>query len=221
MDGILVIDKPKGLTSHDVVDAVRRRLKVKKVGHAGTLDPLATGVLIMLVGRATRLFNKFMDFDKVYEATLTLGTMTDTGDSYGKPIKHFSCADITEAKVKEAINSFVGKINQVPPMVSAIKYKGKPLYKLARSGIEVPRLSREVVIYDIKLLGFNSPEVKFEVRCSKGTYVRTLGEDIATYMGCGGHISSIKRLSVGPFKIKESINIDQIDESRIRPWQKN
>lgn len=218
-DGILVINKPQNMTSHDVVNIVRRRLSIKKVGHAGTLDPLATGVLIILIGRATRLFKTFMDFDKVYEATLTLGAMTDTGDSAGKVIKNFSYDNVSEQKVKDVFGNFLGEINQVPPMVSALKYKGQPLYKLARRGIEVPRLARKITIHSLKLINFSLPNIVFEVKCSKGTYVRTLGEDIAKSLDSGGHISSIRRLNVGPFDIKKSIGIGEINESHIQPWK--
>lgn len=221
MEGIVIVNKAQNMTSHDVVSIIRRRLKIKKVGHAGTLDPLATGVLIILVGRATRLFKTFADFDKVYEATLTLGAITDTADSRGKVMKTFSYDGVTEEKVKEVFSNFTGKIDQVPPMVSALKYKGRPLYKLARCGIEVPRLSRQITIHSLRLLGFHLPDIVFEVRCSKGTYVRTLGEDIAKSLGGGGHISSIKRTSIGPFNIKDSINVEEVNESHLRPWKEN
>ncbi|PIQ88270.1 MAG: tRNA pseudouridine(55) synthase TruB [Candidatus Omnitrophica bacterium CG11_big_fil_rev_8_21_14_0_20_42_13] len=219
MDGILIINKPQGITSHDVVDFVRKRFNMKKVGHAGSLDPLATGVLLILLGRATRLFNSFTKMDKIYEATLTLGSMTDTGDSCGKIIKTFSCGNITESKIKEVLEKFIGKMRQVPPMVSALKYKGKPLYKLARAGIEVPRSPREITIYEIKLLEFFMPNISFEVKCSKGTYVRTLGEDIASALGCGGHISKITRIAIGEFHIEDSVFLDKINESHLRAWQ--
>lgn len=219
LNGLLIIDKPRGMTSHDVVDVVRRMLKIQKVGHAGTLDPLATGVLVILIGKATRLFDKFMNFDKTYEAVLTLGSTTTTGDSCGKIVELFPYDKITEGMAKEVIESFLGKISQVPPMVSAIKYKGKPLYKLARRGIEVPRASREIIIHSIKLLKFYLPDISFKVSCSKGTYVRSLGEDIAKHLACGGHISKITRLSVGPFELKDSISLEKINESYIRPWQ--
>lgn len=220
MEGILVINKPQGFTSHDVVNVVRRRLKIKKIGHAGTLDPLATGVLIILVGKATQLFKTFADFDKVYEATLTLGAVTDTGDSYGRIIEKFSYAGVSLENVKSVFSSFIGKINQVPPMVSAVKYKGKPLYKLARRGIEVPRSPRQITIHSLKLLIFSLPDIVFEVKCSKGTYVRTLGEDIAKGLNCGGYISSIKRVSIGPFDIKNSISLEEVNESHLQLWKR-
>ena len=219
MDGILLINKPRGITSHDVVSIVRRRLKMKKVGHAGSLDPLATGVLVVLLGKMTKLSAKFMDFDKAYEATLTLGAVTDTGDSCGKVIKEFSYEGVSEENIRRAFAGFVGEINQVPPMVSALKYKGKPLYKLARLGIEVPRKPRVVKIYDLDILDLSLPDISFRVRCSKGTYVRTLGEDIAKSLGCGGHISKITRVAIGPLTIQKCITVDQIDENHIRTWK--
>lgn len=221
MNGLLIVNKPQGMTSHDVVDVVRKRLKIKKVGHTGTLDPLATGVLVILVGISTKLSRIFMNFDKTYEAILTLGAITNTGDSDGEVIKNFSCDGVNEQRVRKVLSNFVGKITQIPPMVSAIKYKGQPLYKLARCGIEVSRASREIVIHNLELLKFRIPDITFEVKCSKGTYVRTLGEDIARSLGCGGYISKIKRLSIGPFGIEDSITLAEVNESHLRSWKGN
>jgi tRNA pseudouridine55 synthase len=145
--------------------------------------------------------------------------MTDTGDAYGKVIEKFSYDGINREKVERIFNKFTGKIRQIPPMVSAIKYKGKPLYKLARAGIEIPRASREVMIYSLKLLKFHLPNITFEVRCSKGTYIRTLGEDIARGLNCGGYISKISRIAVGPFHIKDSILPEEVNESHLRTWE--
>jgi len=218
-DGILVVDKPQGATSHDIVDLVRKTLRIKKVGHAGTLDPLATGVLIILVGKATKLFNKFADLDKEYIAVVTLGKITTTGDAEGKIIAEKDFSSVSLKQVLDTLNSFKGETEQVPPMVSAIKYKGKKLYQFARQGIEVPRKPRRVVIKELKLLRFQPPEIEFYLRCSKGTYVRKLAEDVGLKLGCGGYISKIQRISVGKFNIKESISIGQINEGNIRPWQ--
>ncbi|MFQ5681563.1 MAG: tRNA pseudouridine(55) synthase TruB [Candidatus Omnitrophota bacterium] len=220
-EGILVIDKPRGITSHDVVDIARRRLKTKKVGHSGTLDPLATGVLLILVGRATRLFQTFMNFNKVYEATLRLGEATDSGDSDGHITQRFDYQGISRQQVEAALSKFTGKISQVPPMVSAVKYKGRPLYKFARRGIDVPRQAREITVYRLELLRFSLPDIVFRLECSRGTYVRTLGEDIARSLSCGGHISAIRRTNVGPFSIEESINLDEIDAGHLRVWKKD
>jgi len=216
MNGFLIVDKPEGITSHDVVDFIRKKFCIRKVGHAGTLDPMATGVLVLLVGKATKQFIRFENFDKEYEATLTLGSMTDTGDAQGKIIKTQRFDNISKEKVEEVFNRFIGEINQVPPMVSALKYKGNRLYALARCGIDVIRKPRKIKIYFLKLIEFNLPHIKFVVRCSKGTYIRKLGEDMGNVLGCGGHISSIRRLSVGPFNIRDAVRPQDINESYLR-----
>jgi tRNA pseudouridine55 synthase len=218
-DGILIINKPRGLTSHDVVAEVRRSLGIRRVGHAGTLDPLATGVLVVFIGKATKLFNQFLEFNKEYIATLTLGKITDTGDSQGKVLQEMPVPATEEESVKMVFKEFVGEIQQVPPMVSALRFKGKRLYQFARLGIEVPRQPRRVVIEELRLLKFACPEIQFYVRCSKGTYIRQLAYDIALRLGCGGYISQIERVSVGPFRINEAITIDKVNESHIRHWQ--
>lgn len=217
-DGILVVNKPGGMTSHDVVEIVRKKLKIRRVGHAGTLDPIATGVLLILVGRCTKLFNRFSSFDKSYSATLTLGQRTTSGDREGKVIQTQDYTHITEEKVKDVLRSYIGRVYQTPPMVSAIKHKGKRLYSLARRGIEVARQARAVEIKDLRLLGFSLPRVKFYLRCSKGTYVRQLAEDIARDLGCVGHISEITRESVGPFDLGQTISLSQINENSIQPY---
>jgi len=217
-DGILVVNKPGGMTSHDVVDFVRKKLKIRRVGHAGTLDPIATGVLLILVGRCTKLFNRFSSFDKSYSATLTLGQRTTSGDREGKVIQTQDYTHITEEKVKDVLRSYIGRVYQTPPMVSAIKHKGKRLYSLARRGIEVARQARAVEIKDLRLLEFSLPRVKFYLRCSKGTYVRQLAEDIARDLDCVGHISEITRESVGPFDLRQTISLSEINENSIQPY---
>lgn len=218
-NGILIINKPQGLTSHDVVARVRRLLGIRRVGHAGTLDPLATGVLVVFIGKATKLFNKFLEFNKEYIATLTLGKITDSGDSLGKVLQEMPVPDLKEESVRLIFKEFVGEIQQVPPMVSALRFKGKRLYQFARLGVEVPRQPRRVVIEELRLLKFDCPDIRFYVRCSKGTYIRQLAHDIALRLGCGGYISQIERLSVGPFHISEAITIDKVNENHIRHWQ--
>ncbi|MCX5681241.1 MAG: tRNA pseudouridine(55) synthase TruB [Candidatus Omnitrophica bacterium] len=215
-NGILVVDKPSGITSHDVVDIVRRRLNMKQVGHAGTLDPLATGVLVILLGQATKLFNKFSIFDKAYTATMTLGLKTDTADIRGHVIAEKPYDFVTESRVKEVFKGFLGEINQVPPMVSALKHKGKRLYQLARQGIEVEREARRVKVYSIELLEFALPKVKFSLDCSKGTYVRKIAEDAGELLGCGGCISQIHRTKVGPFSIEQAVKLENFSESDIK-----
>jgi tRNA pseudouridine55 synthase len=217
-EGILIIDKPKGMTSHDVVDHVRKVLRLRRVGHSGTLDPMASGVLVILVGKATKLFKEFLDFEKGYTATLTLGKVTDTGDADGKVIQSLSCPPLTEETIREVFKEFMGEIQQIPPMVSAVRYKGKRLYQFARLGVEVPRKARRVTIKELKLIEFNTPEIKFYIRCSSGTYIRQLACDIAGKLGCGGYISQIERLNVGPYDLKNAIKLNQVNESHIRAW---
>ncbi|MFC1703731.1 tRNA pseudouridine(55) synthase TruB [Candidatus Omnitrophota bacterium] len=219
MEGILIIDKPSGITSHDVVDCVRRKLHMRKIGHAGTLDPIATGILVLLVGKATKLFSRFVNFDKTYEATLTLGKTTTTGDIQGKVMKEYPYQHINEHQVREAASRFVGEIEQVPPMVSAIKHKGNRLYKLARRGLSVRRTPRKITIYELHILKFATPEADFSARCSKGTYIRKLGEDIGDSLGVGGFISRIRRIGLGPFTIRDAVQLDQVNESHIRSWK--
>lgn len=218
-EGLLIIDKPQGITSHDVVDIVRRKLKTKRVGHSGTLDPVATGVLVLLVGKATKLFAKFVHFDKEYEATLRLGVVTTTGDSQGKVIQEKDTSAITVASVEKVFASFIGERQQVPPMVSAIKHQGERLYELARRGIQVDRKARSIRIYDMKITRLELPEIDFYVKCSKGTYVRRLGEEIGEVLGVGGFISRIRRISLGPFLIRDAIKVEDIHESHLRDWR--
>lgn len=217
-NGILIVDKPQGLTSHDVIDKVRAIFGMRRVGHSGTLDPLATGVLVVLLGEATKLFTQFSNFDKEYVATLTLGSATDTGDSLGKIIKKCGYNGILNRDVENALHKFQGVIYQVPPMVSAIKYKGKKLYQLARQGIEIKRSARMINIHEIKLIDLTLPDIVFYVRCSKGTYIRKLGEEIAEVLGSVGHISKIQRLSLGPFNIRDAVSLEDLNESHIRSW---
>ena len=218
MDGIVVIDKPSGMTSHDVVTHVRRRLKIKRVGHAGTLDPLATGVLIALVGKATKLFDQFVAFDKAYQATLRLGTKTMTADIMGKVLSEKPFTHVSREDIEIVLKKYIGHIEQLPPMVSAVKHKGKRLYQLAREGKEVERTPRKIKIDSIQVMDFQSPEMKFYMECSKGTYVRQLAEDIGEDLGCGACISQIRRTKVGPFTIDEAIKLEDVHESHIRNW---
>jgi tRNA pseudouridine55 synthase len=218
-EGLLIVDKPSGVTSHDVVDIVRKKLRMKRVGHSGTLDPVATGVLVLLIGKATKLFSKFVYFDKEYEATLMLGTVTSTGDSQGKVVVQKDAAHITPDQVRRVFEQFVGERQQVPPMVSAIKHKGERLYELARRGIEVERKARPITIYRLMITRLQLPEIDFVVKCSKGTYIRRLGEEIGEVLGVGGFISRIRRVSLGPFMINDAVKIEDIHESHIRSWQ--
>ena len=215
--GILLIDKPGGITSHDVVDIVRKKFHLRRIGHAGTLDPIATGLLLVLVGETTKQFSRFANFDKEYIAVLRLGVATDTGDSQGKIIATADYQQITEEKVRPVLQILEGKIENIPPMVSAIKHKGSPLYVLARRGITVERKARIVNIYQLKLLKFSLPDMELQIKCSKGTYIRSLGEEIARRLDSVGHIAQIRRICVGPYSILDAKKIDSFDEDDIRP----
>ena len=218
-EGIVIVDKPDGMTSHDVVAIARKKFNMRRIGHAGTLDPLATGVLVLLIGKATKLFNKFVAFDKAYRATLILGTRTTSADIQGELIEQKSYAHISRVQMEEAFKKFSGHIAQVPPMVSAVKVKGQKLYQLARKGIEVKREPRQVRIDCLEIEHFNLPDVKFYLECSKGTYVRQIAEDVGNYLECGACISQIQRTRVGNFGIEEAVNLKDLNEGHIRNWQ--
>ncbi len=212
MNAVLIVDKPIGWTSFDVVKFIRKKFSVKKVGHAGTLDPMATGVLVVLLGSSTKLSGEFLNHNKQYSTSLTLGITTDTADSQGKVLKKYKVPKIGRAEVKKILKEFMGEVSQVPPMVSALKHNGERLYKLARRGIRVERKPRKITIHTIELTKLKLPEVSFEVSCSKGTYVRTLCEDIGKRMGCGGHMSYLKRLSSGSFHLDNALSIDTLQK---------
>ena len=216
MDGILVVDKPAGITSHDVVDFIRKRFGVRKVGHTGTLDPMATGVLVILIGKATKTSITFSQDDKEYVATLFLGTRTDTQDSTGRVIEKKPINGLDIDAAREAFRSFLGDIEQIPPMVSAKKYKGKKLYEIARRGKVVPRNPSRIKIHDIELLDFKLPEIIFRVSCSKGTYVRTLCEDVGKRLGYPAHLSKLTRTRSGRFLIQEAHALDTVSEKNIQ-----
>ncbi len=203
-NGILLVDKPKGPTSHDIVDAVRRQFHIKSVGHCGTLDPMATGLLVLLLGKATKLSERLMGEDKEYEGTLTLGITTDSQDAEGTIVTQKDMPPLKEADIHAAFESFKGDLLQVPPMVSAKKIAGVPLYKLARKGKEVERKARLVHIYRIEILRIALPEVDFRLLCTKGTYVRTICHDLGGKLGYGGHLSKLRRLSSGQFYLEEA-----------------
>ena len=212
MDGVIIINKPKGYTSSDVVQKVRKVLNTKKVGHAGTLDPLATGVLPVLVGKGTKLSKYLMEHDKTYIATVTLGEKKSTGDLEGETIEIKEVENITQNLIEQTLSIFLGKQKQLPPMYSAIKKDGKKLYEYAREGIEVERNPREIEIKDIKLLAYEKNTITFEVSCSKGTYIRTLCEDIAQRLGTVGYMSDLKRTRVNQFKIEDSVDLENINK---------
>ena len=208
--GVLNLNKPPKLTSRQAVDCVKRILNVKKAGHGGTLDPDATGVLLICLGDGTKLFEALQVGTKEYEGTLILGITTDTLDANGQIIKTADVSQITPDQIRSVCQQFVGEIEQIPPMFSAVKHKGKPLYKLARRGIEVERRSRRVFIESIELLSCNIPEVCFRVVCSKGTYIRVLAADIGAALGCGAHLSELTRTRSGVFKIEGAHTFDSL-----------
>jgi len=207
---VLVIDKPRGLTSHDVVARVRRITSVKKVGHAGTLDPAATGVLVVLVGKATRLAQFFVDLEKRYRGRVVLGATTDTQDSDGKVESIADASGVTRPQIEEAFAAFEGKTEQIPPMVSALKRDGTPLYVLARRGEVVERAPRSITISELRILSVEMPEVEFDMTCSRGTYVRTVAADIGERLGCGAHLGQLVRTAVGPFHVDDATSLDEL-----------
>ncbi len=212
LNGILNILKPPGMTSYDVVSIVRKKLNIKKVGHTGTLDPNAAGVLPICVGQATKISQYLLDSEKKYRVELTLGIETDTEDIYGTVINESPVVS-TEEEIKKAILGFIGTYEQIPPMYSAIRIKGKRLYKLARKGIEIKRSPRTVIIYSIDIIEIKNNKAMFDVLCSKGTYIRTLCKDIGNVLGCGGTMSFLLRVRSGRFDLETSITIEELLET--------
>ncbi len=212
MTGVVCINKPIGKSSHFAVAVIRRITKIKKVGHTGTLDPLATGVLPVCIGReATKLSQLIMDSDKEYRAVLKLGISTTTQDSEGEILSQKE-VNVTNEQIEKAVESFVGEISQIPPMYSAIKIDGKKLYELARKGVEVERKPRIVTINYINILNINGDEVEMVIGCTKGTYIRTLCNDIGDSLGCGGFMKSLVRTKCGGFSIENSITLEEFEE---------
>lgn len=212
MEGLFNINKPSGITSHDVVNRLRRLTGVRRIGHAGTLDPLATGVMLLCVGRATRLVEYLVGLPKRYLATVLLGKETDTYDADGSVLIERPFDAITRQQVEATLPSFVGDINQIPPMYSAIKKGGQPLYKLARQGVEVERTPRRVTISSLTLESFTPPRLTLDVRCSSGTYIRSLAHDLGTKLGCGAHIAALERSEVGPFFVADAVDLNALTD---------
>lgn len=215
MKGVVIVDKPAGITSHDAVDRVRKLLGERKAGHTGTLDPMATGVLAVCVGEATKIASFLTGDDKVYEATMRLGVRTDTLDMTGQVLAEQQ-PRATEADVKAVLAAFVGTITQVPPQYSAVKVRGKALYKWARKGIRVEPPPREVQIREILLQGIELPRVRFTVTCSKGTYVRTLCADMGDRLGCGAALEQLRRTRSGIFRLQDAVRLDGESDDGIR-----
>jgi tRNA pseudouridine55 synthase len=212
MDGLILVDKPRGLTSHDVVARIRRVLGQKRVGHFGTLDPLATGLLLVAAGSATRLFPYYSKHDKTYSGEIRLGFSTDTYDATGNPSSAESRLFPEHEALIEALDRFIGPLNQVPPPYSAKKVGGKPLYKWARAKKEVRPKANPVTIFSLRLTAYAAPIVGFEVRCTAGTYIRSLAHDLGRALGCGAHLSALRRLSVGKHEISEAHSLEAIEE---------
>lgn len=211
MEGVLLVDKPQGLTSHDVVYHLRRKLQMKKIGHAGTLDPMATGLLVMLIGKATRISQYLISVDKVYEGEATLGVLTDSQDAEGEVMETRPVPELTAAQVAETMKGFLGDQYQTPPMHSAIKIDGVPLYKLARKGEAVEREPRFIRVSSFALNSFTSPKLTFTLHCTKGTYVRTIAYDLGQKLGCGAHLSALRRTGSGKFTIGQCLALEQIE----------
>ena len=210
LDGAILVDKPSGPTSHDVVDAIRRRFQIKKVGHCGTLDPNATGLLIIVLGRGTKLSERLMGDDKVYEGTIKFGESTDSYDSDGELTGSLPVMPMTLDELNTEAAAYIGDQMQVPPMVSAIKKGGVPLYKLARQGIEVEREPRLIHIYNFRFTDYTEPLGKFRVACTKGTYIRSLAHDLGQKLGCGAHLTTLRRSASGKFDVADALPLDAI-----------
>ena len=211
MEGILLVDKPTDHTSHDVVARLRGKLRMKRVGHAGTLDPMATGLLIMLVGKATRVSQYLTSLDKEYEGTIELGKVTDTQDAEGEVLETIPVPAFTEAEIRAAVGSFLGDQYQTPPMYSAVKVDGVPLYKSARKGEEVEREPRFIRVMSWDITRFALPHLDFRLRCTKGTYVRTLAHDLGRKLGCGAHLAALRRTASDKFHVSQALTLDQIN----------
>lgn len=216
-DGLLLIYKPAGMTSHDVVDEIRRRFRMRRVGHGGTLDPAATGLLILLLGRATRHARILLGADKTYAGTLMLGVSTDTQDAEGKVLSTREVGPLTRERVEQACALFRGQIEQQVPAYSAVRIQGQRFYELARAGKPVPRRVRKVTVRDLRLLDLRLPEVDIELTCSSGTYVRTLCADIGDALGCGGHLLRLTRTQVGPFRLSEAVRLEEARPEHVVP----
>ncbi len=227
LDGAILVDKPAGPTSHDVVDAIRRKFGIKKVGHCGTLDPNATGLLIIVLGRGTKLSERLMGDDKVYEGTIKFGEATDSYDCDGEITGSLPVPLLTLEQLNEEAAKFIGDQMQMPPMVSAIKKNGVPLYKLARQGIEVEREARLIHIYNFRFTSYAEPLGQFRVACTKGTYIRSIAHDLGQKLGCGAHLTTLRRSASGKFDVADALPLDAILklspaelEKRVMPFLK-
>ncbi|MGY4879255.1 tRNA pseudouridine(55) synthase TruB [Vreelandella aquamarina] len=211
VDGVLLLDKPKGMSSNHALQRVRRLFDAQKAGHTGTLDPMATGLLPICLGEATKFSAHLLEADKGYQTRVELGVITDTGDAEGTVIERRDVPRLTAQDIEAVLSCFRGEIDQVPPMYSALKHQGKKLYELAREGKHVERAARRINVYDARLLSLDDTAFELEVSCSKGTYIRTLAEDIGLMLGCGAHISALRRLKTGPFDATGMWTLDALE----------
>lgn len=220
LDGAVLIDKPAGPTSHDVVDALRRHFAIKKVGHCGTLDPNATGLLIIVLGRGTKLSDKLMSDDKVYEGTVKFGESTTSYDADGDLVTSLPLPPLTLEQLNQGAAQFIGDLMQKPPMVSAVKKDGVPLYKLARKGIEVEREPRLIHIYRFRFSAYQEPLGEFELACTKGTYVRSVAHDLGQNLGCGAHLANLRRIRSGKFDVADAAEFEEVLKLNNRDLEK-
>ena len=214
IDGLLLIDKPLGLSSNQVLSKIKFLFSPKKVGHTGTLDPMATGLLPICLGEATKFSSYLLNADKTYEGLIRLGYKSSTGDKEGQIIRQDFGKMPSMNLVKKILNNFIGPIEQIPPMYSAIKHKGKPLYSYAREGINIPRVKRKIIIYEIKLLAYQGDELRIKIKCSKGTYIRTLAEDIGDQLNTGAYLLELNRTDIGSLSIKSALKVEQIEKNK-------
>ncbi|WP_176493786.1 tRNA pseudouridine(55) synthase TruB [Cobetia sp. 5-25-4-2] len=211
IDGVLLLDKPKGMSSNYALQKARRLYQAQKAGHTGTLDPMATGLLPVCFGEATKFSSHLLEADKVYRARIKFGQVTDTGDAEGEILREREIPELAESELEAVLVRFRGEIDQVPPMYSALKHQGRPLYELARQGIEIERAVRRVTIYNMALLARHSDGIEIEVAVSKGTYIRSLAEDIGEALGCGAHLTALRRLKTGPFTGDAMLDFERLE----------
>ena len=210
ISGVILLDKPLGFSSNQALQKIKYLLQAEKAGHTGSLDPLASGLLPLCFGEATKFSHYLLDADKSYRALVQLGATTTTGDAEGE-ILVSQTVDVTEAQIKKVLNDFVGDIKQTPPMYSALKHQGKALYEYARDGVDIERAARDVTIYQIDFHGFENHQLDLTVACSKGTYIRTLAEDIGAALGCGAHLAGLRRLTAGHFKLEDAVTVEAFE----------
>ncbi len=213
VNGILLLNKPLGITSNKALQMVKRLFNARKAGHTGNLDPMASGVLPICLGEATKMSAFLLDADKRYRGTVKLGVRTSSADTEGEVIERLPVPELQEQQIREVLAQFTGEIKQIPPMYSALKHQGQPLYKLARQGVEIERKPRTVTIHELKLLQFSEDEISIDIHCSKGTYVRALAEDIGTALGCCAHLSSLARTKAGPFELEQAATLEQLEST--------